>query len=95
MFNFTHVLPDFGDNSADDNHGGLVAPMNGTIVSVLISAGDTVEKNQALVIMEAMKMEHTIRAPKEGTIEAVFFSEGEMVDGGTELLSFTSEEEQQ
>jgi 3-methylcrotonyl-CoA carboxylase alpha subunit len=45
--------------------------------------------------MEAMKMEHTIRAPKEGTIEAVFFSEGEMVDGGTELLSFTSEEEQQ
>tara|TARA_B110000908_G_scaffold170694_1_gene231008 strand:- start:3407 stop:5473 length:2067 start_codon:yes stop_codon:yes gene_type:complete len=95
VFNFTHVLPDFGDNSADDNHGGLVAPMNGTIVSVLISAGDTVEKNQALVIMEAMKMEHTIRAPKEGTIEAVFFSEGEMVDGGTELLSFTSEEEQQ
>ena len=95
VFNFTHVLPDFGDNSADDNHGGLVAPMNGTIVSVLISAGDIVEKNQALVIMEAMKMEHTIRAPKEGTIEAVFFSEGEMVDGGTELLSFTSEEEQQ
>jgi 3-methylcrotonyl-CoA carboxylase alpha subunit len=95
VFNFTHVLPDFGDNSADDNHGGLVAPMNGTIVSVLISAGDIVEKNQALVIMEAMKMEHTIRAPKEGTIDAVFFSEGEMVDGGTELLSFTSEEEQQ
>ena len=95
VFNFTHVLPDFGDNSADDNHGGLVAPMNGTIVSVLISAGDIVEKNQALVIMEAMKMEHTIRAPKEGTIDAVFFLEGEMVDGGTELLSFTSEEEQQ
>ena len=93
VFNFTHILPDCGDNSADDSYGGLVAPMNGTIVSVLVSQGDTVGKDQPLVIMEAMKMEHTIRAPKKGTINAVFFSKGEMVDGATELLSFTAEEE--
>ena len=94
VFNFTHVLPDCGDSSADDSHGGLVAPMNGTMVSVLVSAGDNVEKDQPLVIMEAMKMEHTIRAPEKGTIEAVFFAEGEMVDGGAELLSFTAVEEE-
>ncbi len=94
VFNFTHVQPDCGDTSADDNHGGLIAPMNGTMVSVLVRAGDAVEKDQPLVIMEAMKMEHTIRAPEKGIVEAVFFAEGEMVDGGVELLSFTAEEEE-
>lgn len=93
VFNFTHILPDCGDSSADANHGGLIAPMNGTMVSVLVNTGDKVEKDQALVIMEAMKMEHTIRAPEKGTIEAIFFAEGEMVDGGAELLSFVAEEE--
>ncbi len=91
VFNFTHVLPDCGDNSADDNHAGLVAPMNGTMVSVLVNAGDTVKKDQPLVIMEAMKMEHTIRAPEDGTIEAIFFTEDEMVDGGAALLSFIAQ----
>ena len=62
------------------------------MVSVLVNAGDKVEKDQPLVIMEAMKMEHTIRAPDKGIIEAVFFAEGEMVDGGAELLSFVLEE---
>jgi len=92
VFKFTHVLPDCGDSSTDNNHGGLIAPMNGTMVSVLVNTGDKVEKDQALVIMEAMKMEHTIRAPEKGTIEAIFFTEDEMVDGGAELLSFVAEE---
>ena len=94
VFNFTQVLPDCGDSSADDAHGGLIAPMNGTMVSVLVNAGDKVEKDQPLVIMEAMKMEHTIRAPEHGVIEAVYFAEGEMVDGGAALLSFVCEENQ-
>lgn len=93
VFNFTHVLPDCGDSSEDDNHGGLVAPMNGTIVSILVSAGDNVMKDQPLVIMEAMKMEHSIKAPHSGTIDAVYFKEGEMVDGGTALLAFVNEEQ--
>ena len=93
VFNFTHILPDCGDSTSDDVHGGLVAPMNGTMVSVLINAGDLVEKDQPLVIMEAMKMEHTIRAPNKGIVDAIFFKEGEMIDGGAELLAFTAEEE--
>ncbi len=92
VFNFIHVLPDLGDTDEDDSHGGLIAPMNGTMVAVLIKAGDSVKKDQPLVIMEAMKMEHTIRAPSNGTINSLYFAEGEMVDGGAELLDFTPEE---
>lgn len=92
VFNFTHILPDCGDGESDEGQGGLSAPMNGTMVSVLVGAGDTVEKDQALMIMEAMKMEHTIRAPADGVIDAIFFNEGEMVDGGAELLSFSESE---
>jgi len=93
VFNFTHVLPDCGTHDINDEHGGLTAPMNGTMISVLVKVGDHVEKDQPLVIMEAMKMEHTIRAPQDGYIEAIYFNEGEMVDGGAELLAFTADEE--
>ncbi len=93
VFNFTHVLPDCGQNEDDDNHGGLAAPMNGTMVGVLVEAGQQVTKDQPLVIMEAMKMEHTIKAPSDGTIDEVFFKEGDMVDGGAELLAFTAKVE--
>ena len=89
VFNFTHILPDCGDSDANENQGGLTAPMNGTMVSVLVKAGDTVAKDQPLMIMEAMKMEHTIRAPANGVVDVIYFSEGEMVDGGAELLSFS------
>ncbi len=88
VFNFTQVLPDLGDNEAEHQSGGLSAPMNGTMVAVLVNAGDSVVKNQPLVIMEAMKMEHTIKAPSDGTVTDVFFTAGDMVDGGAELLSF-------
>lgn len=93
VFNFTHILPDCGQNEDDDNHGGLAAPMNGTMVGVLVEAGQQVTKDQPLVIMEAMKMEHTIKAPSDGTIDEVFFKEGDMVDGGAELLAFTAKVE--
>ena len=69
-----------------------MAPMNGTMVSVLVKSGEQVNKGQPLVIMEAMKMEHTIKAPSNGTIDEIFFHEGDMVDGGAELLAFTAEE---
>ena len=91
-FNFTHVQPDCGEHDSQENQNGLVAPMNGTMVSVLVKAGETVTKDQPLMIMEAMKMEHTIKAPNNGTVESLYYAEGEMVDGGSELLSFTAEE---
>jgi 3-methylcrotonyl-CoA carboxylase alpha subunit len=92
VFNFVRVLPDLGDAGEDEGHGGLVAPMNGTMISVLVASGDTVSKDQPLVIMEAMKMEHTIRAPANGKVNAVYYTEGDMVDGGAELLAFEAEE---
>lgn len=92
VFNFNQVLPDLGDAGEDAGHGGLAAPMNGTMVDVLVSAGDKVEKDQPLVIMEAMKMEHTIKAPSAGVVTALFYQPGDMVDGGAELLSFEADE---
>ncbi len=90
VFNFSQIHPDHGQNNDDDNHGGLTAPMNGTVVSVLVTSGEQVKKDQPLVIMEAMKMEHTIKAPSDGEVNEVFFSAGDMVDGGAELLAFSA-----
>ena len=94
VFTFNKVLPDLGEDLNAEDNGGLTAPMNGTMVSVIVKAGDAVEKDQALVIMEAMKMEHTIRAPEAGTVESIYFAEGDMVDGGAELLAFTPANEE-
>ncbi|MDO6489664.1 acetyl/propionyl/methylcrotonyl-CoA carboxylase subunit alpha [Colwellia sp. 6_MG-2023] len=91
VFNFIHILPDCGQHDNENGHGGLTAPMNGTMISVLVKAGDTVSKNQPLVIMEAMKMEHTIKAPSYGIINEIFFQAGDMVDGGAELLAFSEQ----
>ncbi len=74
-----------------DGGGRLTAPMPGKIIAVQIAAGDTVEKGDALLTLEAMKMEHTINAPVSGTIDKVFFAQGDQVDDGAELVSFVQE----
>ena len=48
--------------------------MPGSVVSVLVNVGDVVKKSQPLIIMEAMKMEHTIVAPLDGVVEAIYFA---------------------
>ena len=72
--------------ASHQHHGGLTAPMNGSIVRVLVEAGQQVEAGTALVVLEAMKMEHSIRAPHAGTVKALYCSEGEMVSEGTVLV---------
>ncbi|PIA70030.1 acetyl/propionyl/methylcrotonyl-CoA carboxylase subunit alpha [Pseudomonas sediminis] len=67
-------------------HGGLSAPMNGSIVRVLVEPGQAVEAGTALVVLEAMKMEHSIRAPEAGTVKALYCREGEMVGEGAVLV---------
>ncbi len=79
------------DEGADG--GSLTAPMNGTIVAVLCKAGDTVVQDQPLVIMEAMKMEYTIKAITGGTITEVFYQEGELVEDGAQLIDLAAAEE--
>ncbi|MDP2746733.1 acetyl/propionyl/methylcrotonyl-CoA carboxylase subunit alpha [Pseudomonas sp.] len=72
--------------ASHQHHGGLTAPMNGSIVRVLVEAGQPVEAGTALVVLEAMKMEHSIRAPHAGTVKALYCSEGEMVSEGAVLV---------
>ena len=77
----------------DEDHGGhLTAPMPGSVVSVLVSIGDVVKKGQPLIIMEAMKMEHTIVAPLDGVVEAVYFAAKEQVKEGAELVALAVDE---
>ena len=72
---------------ANQTHqGGLTAPMNGSIVRVLVEVGQHVEAGTQLVVLEAMKMEHSIRAPHAGAVKAVFCQEGEMVAEGSALV---------
>jgi 3-methylcrotonyl-CoA carboxylase alpha subunit len=66
--------------------GRLTAPMPGKVVSFAVKAGDVVKKGQALAVMEAMKMEHTIAAPADGTVAELLFAPGDQVTEGSELL---------
>ena len=68
--------------------GGLTAPMPGKIVALLAIPGQTVEKGAPLLILEAMKMEHTITAPKDGTVKTFRYAAGDQVSDGAELLEF-------
>jgi 3-methylcrotonyl-CoA carboxylase alpha subunit len=86
---FALAQPDYGEDDGQSAAGAFTAPMHGVVVKLLTEAGAAVEKGQPLVIMEAMKMEHTICAPTDGTVAEFYFQEGEQVSGGEELLKFT------
>ncbi|WP_144395039.1 acetyl/propionyl/methylcrotonyl-CoA carboxylase subunit alpha [Pleionea sediminis] len=79
--------------SADDTdaNANLTAPMPGTIISVAVDAGDKVEAGQPILVMEAMKMEHTIKAPADGIVTELFYQTGDLVDEGAELVLFEAE----
>ncbi|MEN9769468.1 MAG: hypothetical protein RLZZ180_1098 [Pseudomonadota bacterium] len=75
---------------SDQESGRLSAPMPGKIVGFLVKAGDKVSKGQALAVMEAMKMEHTIAAPADGQIGELLYAPGDQVAEGAELLKMAS-----
>jgi 3-methylcrotonyl-CoA carboxylase alpha subunit len=85
-----HAIQRFDPIAAVDTthnaQGGLTAPMNGSIVRVLVEVGEHVEAGAQLVVLEAMKMEHSIRADKASMIAAVHCREGEMVAEGMVLV---------
>ncbi len=74
------------------NLGELCAPMNGTIVTQLAKIGQSVSRGDGLLVMEAMKMEHTIRAPADGHVSEFYYRAGELVEHGSELLAFVQKE---
>ncbi|WP_133470653.1 acetyl/propionyl/methylcrotonyl-CoA carboxylase subunit alpha [Paraglaciecola marina] len=90
--NFSEQPIDLGEVLPTSSNDNFVAPMNGTIVTLLVKPGEPVNQGQTLVVMEAMKMEHNIKAPQAGIVKAFYCSSGDLVDDGTQLLSFVATE---
>ncbi len=78
--------------AVESRAGDLEAPMPGKIIAIFVATGDRVEKDAPLLILEAMKMEHTIRAPARGRIAQIHCKLGEQVDEGAELIDFEAEQ---
>jgi 3-methylcrotonyl-CoA carboxylase alpha subunit len=85
---FALARPDYGDVDALADAAAFTAPMPGVVVKLLVEPGQAVERDQPLLILEAMKMEHRICAPADGTVGAFHFQAGEQVAGGEDLLDF-------
>ena len=66
--------------------GRLTAPMPGKIVEVAVKLGDAVKRGAPLMVLEAMKMEHTIAAPADGIVGELLYAAGDLVEEGAELL---------
>jgi 3-methylcrotonyl-CoA carboxylase alpha subunit len=90
----TFTRPDPLAASRDDGAGGdtITAPMPGLVKLVNVAAGDTVSRGQALIVMEAMKMEHTLTAPRDGTIAEVTAKAGDQVEEAAVLLELSAPE---
>lgn len=84
---YTLTLADsMSQAQAQQTAGGLVAPMHGSIVKVAVTTGQAVAAGDLLVVVEAMKMEHSIRAVEAGVITALFCAQGDSVSEGTTLV---------
>jgi acetyl-CoA carboxylase biotin carboxylase subunit len=79
-------VEDFAHAASAAGGGGLTAPMPGRVVKVAVAAGDHVSPNQALVVLEAMKMEHVVEAPHAGVVSQVCVEPGQQVSAGELLL---------
>ncbi|MFM0018126.1 acetyl/propionyl/methylcrotonyl-CoA carboxylase subunit alpha [Paraburkholderia azotifigens] len=83
-FEWQNLLAHAAD--AEHGEGRLTAPMPGKVIAVLVEQGAAVEKGQPLIVMEAMKMEHTIGAPTAGKVAEVLYAVGDQVADGAQLL---------
>ncbi len=79
-------VDDAGAGGGDAGGASLTAPMPGTVVKVLVSEGDEVEEGQLLLVLEAMKTEHSIAAPHDGVVASLPYDEGDSVPGGDVLV---------
>ncbi len=86
-------LPRFPVRGVEAVAGGLVAPMPGKVVEVLVTAGSQVQAGDLLLVLEAMKMEHRITASVDGVVIDVLVSEGEQVDNGQLLVVLSDGDE--
>jgi 3-methylcrotonyl-CoA carboxylase alpha subunit len=75
-----------------DSMGGLQAPMPGTVLQLLVEPGTEVEQGTPLLVLEAMKMEHTVRAPSAGRVKSFRYAVGDQVTDGADLLDFEADD---
>lgn len=84
------VRPASRRSSMSADHGtGLTAPMPGRIRKTLVRPGDSILRGQVVLVLEAMKMEHAIRAPRDGTVTRLDHVEGDLVEAGAVLAEIT------
>ena len=81
------VKPELSAVEEDTRNGSLAAPMPGKVIKVMAQRGAKVAKGDALLILEAMKMEHTITAPADGVVKEIHYAAGEQVLEGAELIT--------
>jgi 3-methylcrotonyl-CoA carboxylase alpha subunit len=82
------VDPAHAAGRGDEAQGRLTAPMPGKVIALLAEPGRKLAKGAPLLVLEAMKMEHTIKAPRDGTVKAFRYAPGDQVSEGVELVEF-------
>merc|ERR1712137_682313 len=90
---FELELPEPSFTKSSASSGSLMSPMPGRVIKVNVKAGDTVQEGDCLMIMEAMKMEHQIKATSSGQVRDVFFQVGDLVEAKKVLIDIDSGEE--
>ena len=80
------IVPRFKSIGQEDQDGGLVAPMPGKVIDLKVKAGSKIKKGETLVVLEAMKMEHTIKATEDGVISELFIDHNDQVENGALLM---------
>jgi len=92
LFGESHIVlrddPLHSVEAGGQHGGGLTAPMPGKVIALLVQPGQAVDKGAPVLILEAMKMEHTITAPQAGVVKAYRYAVGDQVSDGAELLDF-------
>jgi biotin carboxyl carrier protein len=84
---FNISAPKFSRNkSKSTGSGQMTSPMPGKILKIFVKDGDPVKAGTPILVMEAMKMEHTIKATVDGKIDKILYKEGDQVTGGVELV---------
>lgn len=87
------LVPRFTPPGGEDTSGGIIAPMPGKVIEIRVAVGDRVTAGQTLILLEAMKMEHPMRASTDGTVSEIRVEAGEQVENETLLLVITPDEE--
>ncbi|SBW22867.1 hypothetical protein FDG2_3237 [Candidatus Protofrankia californiensis] len=86
-------VPRFVEPGASVAAGSLIAPMPGTVVRVAVEEGEAVTAGDVVLVLEAMKMEHTVTAPQDGVVVEINARQGQTVDGGYVLAVLAAGEQ--